>query len=171
MYRKVSIMWMSQSLEMDREMATDACLTGVGGFSGGQYFHVEIPEHITSLAGNIIHYELMAVLVGLRKWSQKLTGKKLCIQCDNQAVVNVINYGQAKDRLLQSLLRLFAFICVTAELEVVAQFIPGADNRTPDLLSHFHLDDSFQRQFIAMKEPHWQEIAIELSDWDINEIW
>ena len=75
-YSTVSIMWMEQVVDPDILMATDACLSGSGGQMNKQFFHMQLPAEYKEQYGfNIVHLELMAIVVGLKKWSKELTGK------------------------------------------------------------------------------------------------
>ena len=109
-YNTASIMWMDQCMAVDQELATDACLTGIGALAWEEYCHAKIPaELVEDEDWCIAHYELLAILVSLRVWKTKFKGKRFLVQCDNKAVVDVINCGTARDRNLQKLLRCFAY--------------------------------------------------------------
>ena len=171
-YDRVSIMWMDQRIHPDSLMAMGACLTGIGAISGKEYLHAEIPLRLVNDPQlSIAHYEMWAIVIGLRKWGKKFKGVRFCIQCDNQAVVDVINKGTARDKRLQQLLRLFVFECAVGKLEVVAKHLMGSLNQVPDLLSRFHLGLQFQQQFAALRAWDWQEVIIEEPDWEINDSW
>ena len=45
-YNGTSIMWMQQIPQQDALIATDACLTGIGGTGPDSYFYEKIPDHI-----------------------------------------------------------------------------------------------------------------------------
>ena len=160
-YNGVSIMWMQQCTSVDEVFSTDACLTGLGGICGDEYFHAQFPECITTdNRYTIAHLEMVAVLVALKSWKDVLHGKRVQIHCDNRAVVDVIQGGSAKDRLLQDLLREFVYLCAVAEVEVLVTHIFGQNNRIPDLLSRFHLDGKYHKQFEEVKPVNWREILI-----------
>ena len=87
MYNGRSIMWMEQMLEPDAILATDACLTGIGGQCGRLYFHEEIPVQITEMEDtHIAHYEL--------NLNPLLSGLRFKILCDNQVVSTVLNTAE-----------------------------------------------------------------------------
>ena len=165
-------MWMVQVPVADQEHATDSCLTGMGGLSGTDYLHEAVPECILDRPGiNIAHLELLAIIICLRKWGHKFEGKRFVMLYDNQAVMNVINAGSAREKFMQHLMRLFAYVCAMGQFEVVAQYIKSEENRIPDLLSRIHLRTSYQEQFQKLKQAEWQRTHVEISDWNINEIW
>ena len=163
---------MDQQMVPGKLLALDVCLTGVGALAGNQFFHSEIPTRLAQKRDyNIAHLELMAVIVALRVWRDKFKGKRFCIQCDNMAVVQVINRGVARDKQLQGLLRLFTFEAATGEFEVVAEYLMGSLNRVPDILSRWHLSEEYHKQFEEVKESQWEEILITSEHWIMEEIW
>ena len=158
-YDQVSIMWMDQQVSPDALLATDSCLTGIGGFSQGQFFHAVIPEHVTNNETYCIaHLELLAIIIALKVWGGKFKGIRFTLHCDNSAVVEVINHGTASDEGLQELLRQLAFQCAVGQFEVVAVHLKGNLNRIPDWLSRWHLGKQYKEQFDEVKQPYWQEV-------------
>ena len=107
----------------------------------------------------------------MRIWSGELKGKQFCIYCDNQAVVNLINQGTAKEEGMQTLMRLFAFVAAMGQMEVGAVHLSSQENRVPDLLSRFHLGHHYVQQFENIRQPNWQEAKIQSEHWDVNEMW
>ena len=119
-----------------------------------QYFHIQLLVGYREQYGfNIVHLELMAIVVGLKKWGPQFSGKRFGLYCDNTAVVEVINKGTAKDLRLQQLLRIFAFLCATGQFKVVAYHLMGSQNRVPDILSRMHLSPDYVKQFQEIKQP------------------
>ena len=52
---------------------------------------------------NIVHLEMLIILVARRVWGDQWSNQKLKISCDNEAVVAVLNSGQTKDRTLAAI--------------------------------------------------------------------
>ena len=59
-----------------------------------------IPLHKGFNCFNMIHLEMLNVLVAIIVWSSQWKNKSTLIACDNQAVVSVINTGKTKDMIL-----------------------------------------------------------------------
>ena len=58
-YNGTSIMWLEQLLTPDAVLATDVCLTGIGGMCKDQYFHEQLPHDITEREDlHIAHFKL-----------------------------------------------------------------------------------------------------------------
>ena len=95
-YNGISILSLEEWTEPDEFMASDACLIGCGGICGSFYFHCDFPQFIVQQNLHINSLELLSVIVCLKLWGKR--GKKICIQCDNQVSVFVINTGKSKSR-------------------------------------------------------------------------
>ena len=153
-------------------MSTDACLTWIGGFREGQYFHQLIPQEVLNWPGaQIVHFEMVAIIVGLKMWGPHFTGYRFKIFCENEAVVMVLSLGKAWDQLLQTLLREVVFIQSKYNFEMVSQHISGVSNRTSDLLSRIHLPGNYLEKFNEIKLPSWERVVVPAYMFVINNDW
>ena len=156
----------------DAVLAMDSSLVGIGAFSQNRFFHSQVPEEFTNKQEYCIaHFELMAIIIALKVWGPSYRGQRFVLHCDNQAVVEVIHNGTARDKGMQELLRQFAFQCAIGEFEVVAMHLMGALNRVPDLLSRWTLGSHIREQFEQIRSPHWQEVRVDRTMWLMEEIW
>ena len=130
-------MWLIDVIEIDAEMAVDACLELAGGVRGDESFTVQFPERLKTPDHNITHYELWAVIIGIRLWGSQLTGKVIRIKSDNEAVATIINTGRSRDCLLQSQLRELVWWLSLYQMKVKLVHLSGKNNRLPDLLSRW----------------------------------
>ena len=121
-----SIMWLIQKSNIDELLATDACLTGIGGKCENNYYYSEIPEDWQpNYCKSIAHFEMLALIIAIKIWAQKITQHKFAVACDNMSVVQIINCGRSKDKLLQDMLRELTYCLVQAQAEMVAHYLPG----------------------------------------------
>ena len=147
-YNGISMMpWQDWSIP-DAVFASDACLTGCGAWSGGQYFHCTFPEDILEKNLHINALELLAVIVAMKTWGEFWAGRRIQILCDNMTSVTVINKGSTRDTFLQQCLREIAYVTARFEFEIHASHIIGRENRIPDLLSRWHLNEHYRIQFL-----------------------
>ena len=129
-------------------MQTDACLSGAGGICQGEYFHVKFPEMVLIKAdGNIAVLEMYAILIAVRLWQDRMTGKKIWIKCDNLACVWTINKGKTKHKVMQELMREIAYVSAVKQFWVRAEFIPTLKNEIPDALSRWYQSSEHRRRF------------------------
>ena len=117
-------------------IVTDACLFGAGGVFGYECFHTTFPYHIIEDTDYHINVkEILAIIVSLPLWASQLKGHHLLIQSDNETSVQIINSRHSRSPLLQQCLQILWLICVTHDLDLQAEHLPGFLNSYVDLLS------------------------------------
>ena len=135
-YNGISLIWLHNNPGVDTVIAMDACLVGLGGTMGNQYFRARFPLQIQGR--NIAQLEMLAVMVALKIWATELNGKYFWIHVDNEAVAAVLNSGASRDQSLQDILREIALIAAQHQFVIKARHISGISNRIPDWLSRWH---------------------------------
>ena len=123
-----SILWLMDTVEVDSEMAVDACLVAAGGVSRNEYYRIKFPQKVLSQQVQITHLELLAVIIGTRVWGDQLRGKILKVSSDNEAVACIINAGTSRDHLLQKLLRELIWWLAIYEWKVKSVHLMGSLN-------------------------------------------
>ena len=88
----------------DSVFSTDSCLTGCGGMSAEQYFHVVFLQDVLLRFLAIHHLEALAIVVALRLWGHHWHGSRIVVHCDNLSVVSSMNSGHVFDKLLATCL-------------------------------------------------------------------
>ena len=76
----------------------DACLTGMGGCWKNLIYHLPIPLGYKSMG--IVHLEMINILVATKLFKNAWSGYKILVQCDNEAVVSVLQTGRTQDPFL-----------------------------------------------------------------------
>ena len=79
----------------DHTVELDACLTGIGGV--WNYYVYHLPNLLNYLNLNIVHLEMLNILVAVRAFAAHWSHKKILIKCDNAAVVRVLPHSRTKD--------------------------------------------------------------------------
>ena len=67
---------------------------------------------------------MYALIIALKLWVHKFNACKIYVECDNTAVMEVLNRGQAKDRVLQKLLHEVAMIQAKNYCEIQLNISP-----------------------------------------------
>ena len=158
-YNGVSMMWMDQIPECNGVMATDASLTGLGGFCRGQYFHLRIPKMFRRKGEIIADFEILAILVALRLWAASFRGTRFVLDCDNQTVVGVLNGKKSKNPFLQACLREVTECLAKNQCEIVVRYINTKKNTIPDWLSRWD-NPSCRQNFQNIREADWTEMIV-----------
>ena len=66
----------------------------MGAVAGKEYCKFTFPEEVRSK--NIAHLELLAIVIMCKTWLGRFSGKSVVFNCDNEAVVQVLNMGRAR---------------------------------------------------------------------------
>jgi hypothetical protein len=137
---------LEQMLDMpDKVCAGDATPTGAGAWHKEEYWSRKIPA---SLLGSPIHVlEFWAVIVSSRIWGDSWSGKVITIFCDNDAVVDVLNYQKPHDPVMLSLLREFTYIVCEKKFVPVLRKIGTLENSLADHISRRFEHDAAKDMF------------------------
>ena len=106
---------------------------GCGAFYDARWFHLQwsgllCPQNIAAM-------ELLPILLASAMWGPNWQAHHILCQCDNQAVVAVLNKGSAKDLTLAHILRCISFYAAHYGFSLSAVHVPGEHNRAADALS------------------------------------
>ena len=135
----------------EHSLSTDSCLFACGAVFEKQWFSFRFPEAMQKHSGDIALKELAALVLAVMTWSSALSGKRILVHCDNQAVVAVTKSGTCKNQVIMSLMRYFVLQCLKRDLSVVVSYIPSEENTGPDLLSRMKVKE-FRRCFPVSQE-------------------
>ena len=150
------------------EISLDASLVGLGAhFENAVY---AIPLDRGYLGFDIVHLEMLNILVALRTWKKRWGGKRILIHCDNNAVISVINTGKTRDNILAALARNIAMEAATADIHISTIHILGKHNVIADCLSRWYSNESFKQKIAELlPNPTWLQIPPQFLgiDWSI----
>ena len=121
---------------------TDASgVIGFGGNCGSQWFKgIWEKEFLTIHKPSIEFLELYAVTVMISLWSGLFTNKRICLSCDNQAVVQMLNSSSSSCKNCMKLIRSITLICLERNVRIFARFVPTKSNYFADTLSRNQMD-------------------------------
>ena len=148
-YNEVSLIPTQLWSAPDSVFSTDSCLTGCGGMSADQYFHVVFPQDVLLCFPAIHHLEALAIVVALWLWGHHWRGSRILVHCDNLSVVSSMTSGRVFDKLLATCLREIWFLTAVNKFEIWACHLSSSENRGADLLSRWHLNPSYQQEFLS----------------------
>ena len=145
----------------------DACLTGFGAVSGNYVYHLSIERGYGNL--NIVHLEMLNILLAFRAFSPCWTMKRLLIKCDNDAVVKVLNTGHAYDPFLGACAKNKWFQAALMEIDAKYVHVPGVNNQTADLVSRWdYSPHSYQKLGRLVDSPVWLDVSYDMLRIDIE---
>ena len=124
------------------EIELDASLQGLGARCGNQVYALSLPLGYMDM--NIVHLEMLNILVALRVWNHAWAKSRIRIACDNAAVVQVLNSGRTRDLTLAAIARNIQLELATWDINLQVNHIAGKDNHIADLLSRWNLTEDPQ---------------------------
>ena len=84
---------------------------------------------------DIVHLEMINVVVALKIWGRMWDNQRVYIRCDNLAVMEVLNSGRARDKILATSARNVWMLTALSNISLVVTHIQGVNNVVADLLS------------------------------------
>lgn len=127
-----------QTTHMQFTLTSDASGSwGCGAYTGNEWFALPWSGPISSK--HITVKELAPILVAAATWGESWKGSLVQVQCDNMAVVSIINQGSSKDPDVMQLMRCLAFLAAKGDFHMVASHIKGINNTLADALSRDNL--------------------------------
>ncbi len=128
----------------DISFYTDASTTiGCGAVFGNEWFihkwsvqMLHLPKNDKSTA----LYEIIPIVIAAVIWGSQWERKRICLLCDNQATVNIVNKGRSKSPLIMYFSRKLTLLAIQHQFLLRAVYISTTDNATADALSRFQLN-------------------------------
>ena len=115
----------------DHEIWSDASGSwGAGAFWVIEWFKLQWPPPL-----RIAIKELTPIVIACAFWGNYCQGTTVRADCDNEAVVAVINSGYSQDTFMRHLLWCIVFFLAKYDFVLTAAHIPGRLNTLPDAIS------------------------------------
>ena len=151
------------------ENCGDACPEAGGAYVGDQYFSRVFPAF---LKDEHIHIkEFHVVLVTVKFWGPRWTGKKVVIRCDNDAVCDTVFYQKPTDPKLQECLRELLYWLCRYNCSVSVQKIGTKDNFVADFLSRYTDEEEISEFFGKNNIPKKTRVSISDSYFQFSGAW
>ena len=135
---------------MTELFTVDACLSGIGGFYNGRFYHREIPAFVLNQSLYIVHYEMLSLYIAIRLWSSFFHGCEITVSSDNEDCVNVLNHGRSRDSFLLNCARAIWLISAEKCFLIKATYITSKDNKLSDCCSRWHLNPTYKNAFLRL---------------------
>ena len=135
----ISIMRSARKSIPEMHLTSDASgKWGCGAFYNQHWFQLKWVGEIEG--AHITIKELVPVVIAAALWGEEWSGKTVQANCDNAAVVAILNSETSKDAEVMHLVRCLAFLKAKWEFVLVAAHIPGIMNDLADALSRDKAD-------------------------------
>ena len=143
----------------------DACLTGLGGRRENFVYHLPLIRGFRNL--DIVHLEMINIVLALRLFAQFWAGTRKLIKCDNDAVVKVLNAGKARDPYLGACARNMWYMAALSDIDLQYVHVLGKNNVVADLLSRWQYTSANVTQLQALlSTPVWLSVSVDMLEID-----
>lgn len=146
-FNGVSVMRNVDTAVPGTDISSDCNLKACGGFCHNEYFHHRFPVQVLNDTTHISERELLTVVVALKTWGSKIRGKKVYFHCDNEAAVQCVNSGRARNNFMQQCLREIVYLSAIGGFEVKLTHVSSVNNSIPDALSRWYDGAEHRRRF------------------------
>ena len=113
----------------------DECLTGLGSRCDQRVYHLPIPRGFQQLT--IVHLEMINILLAVKLVGSAWSHKRVLIKCDNDAVINVLRSGKARDPFLAACAQNTWYQAAKYDVDLAYVHLLGKNNAVADLLSRW----------------------------------
>ena len=121
--------------EQDTQVYLNASLTGLGGVYGSFVYTLPIPRGFHDY--NIVHLEILNILVACKIWASCWENKKVQIFCDNLAVLEDLTSSRTRDETLAICVRNIWLLSALYNIHFTFSHIAVVQNTIADLLSRW----------------------------------
>ncbi len=161
-------MFMNDELTMadDMQFFTDATPRAYAWYYCGKWFQGEFPDFISSeVVASMALYELYPIVMAAVLWGEKWTKKRIVVNCDNSATVDIINKGRSKIPFIQKFVRRLIWCAAKGQFVIIARHIAGKSNVIADALSRFNM---LQFRRLAPEADTVPERCLSVSELQLN---
>ena len=147
------------------EVNLDACLNGLGAICGREVYSIPLTQEYLNY--DIVHLEMLNILVAVRVWGRYCATHRILIHCDNQAVVMIMDSCKTRDLTLAAICRNILIECAKFDIDLHTVHIPGKSNVIADALSRLSLNPNYM-QVVQKHVPNYVWVNITESLIHIN---
>ena len=123
----------------------------MGGIYDTQVYTIPIPAHLQNQT--IASLEMLNILVALKLWAPLWSNKRILFECDNQAVVTVLQSGKTREHTLALYARNILMLASCFNIDIKVIHILGSDNKVADLLSRWSDSELNHQTLYSMVGP------------------
>ena len=129
------------------------------------------PEFIRKFRPSIEYLELYAVTAAVLTWIHQFKNRRIILFCDNQSVVNMINFTTTSCKNCMVLIRMLVFKGLIDNVRIFARHVEGVKNVFADSLSRNKIAQFHLLCSKAEKSMHDQPVELPDSIWPMEKLW
>ena len=149
--------------------AAKSSTLGCGGWCERSWFCIPWGNFVTEKDPSIAYLELFGLTVGAILCFKNFKNKRIWVNCDNQAVVQMVNNSTSGCRNCMVLIRLLTLECLVHNMRVHACYISSQQNGIADALSR--LDGKRFLKLTQNMNMNTRSEPIPEAVWPIRKVW
>ena len=140
----------------------DATLAGGGSWNEAEkeYISRKFPFNLQSPTIYIHTKEFWMVILAVKIWGHKWSGRRVGLYCDNEAVCKTVIYQKPSDPELQRCLREFLFYVCKFRFQPIVLRVSTTDNDIADYISRVYDTPSISKMFQEKGLPDMRQVQI-----------
>lgn len=144
-----------ETTAVDLEFFTDATPNGFGGYFQGKWFYGHFDSDLvpSNCKASMALYELYPIVMAAVLWGHQWSKKRILVNCDNAATVEIINKGRSKVPFIMRFVRKLVWHEAECNFILRAKHLPSVSNTLADSLSRFQLEKFRQLAPLAQPRP------------------
>ena len=155
-----SLIWLQEEYQEHSTIETDASLIGGGATYGKEFIHFKFTHDNLKQTANIAQRELFTILVAIKIWKKRLTGKLIRVKTDSMNSMFALNKGKSNDQFMLQCLREIAWISSQEQFMIRARYVNTKSNEIPDSLSRWYITAEARRKFKRLTNNTWKRKSV-----------
>ena len=145
---------------------------GLGALCGSSWMYKQWDQTFLDECHPSIEYlELFAVTAGVLTWIHRFRNRRIILFCDNESVVNMINYTTTSCKNCMVLIRLLVLKGLLENVRIFARHVKGEDNGLADSLSRNRISLFFKTCEKLGKPIDISPTPVPNAIWPVEMIW
>ena len=124
---------------VDMQLFTDSTRTAFGGYFAGKWFQGQFPSKLLDEQTSMALFELYPIVMACMLWGHMWHRKRIMLNCDNMAVVDIIHKGRSKIPSIMKLMRRLTYHAAVNHFVIMSKFIDTRSNNIADALSRYQM--------------------------------
>ena len=129
---------------------------------------IECGDFLEKETPSINYLELFAVTAAVMTWIHRFANRRICLFCDNDGVVKIINKHSSRHKNSMVLVRLITFQEMKYNVRIKAKYVESAKNTLSDALSRGQTKRFWKNAHEGMNK---NRTLVPSEIWPVSKIW
>ena len=161
--------WTAEDINMYSDASKSLKFGGLGAWCGDQWMAAPWDYDFLQIhQPSIAYLELFAVTAAVLKWIYKFKNKRICLYCDNEGAMRMINNGSSRCKNCMVLIRFITLEGLAHNIRITARYVNTKKNIMADALSRAEFKRFWRHAPETMAK---LPCAVPTEIWPMSKIW